>query len=129
MPLVKVEIIKGKSSEYKKQLLDSIHRCLIETLNIPLDDRTQRLIEYDKENFILSSDKTDKYTIVELTIFKGRGIDVKRRLYESMFNALKKDLMIEPSDIIIYINEPTMENWGIRGMAVCDIDLGFEVEI
>ena len=28
MPLVKVEIVKGKSSEYKKTLLDCIHEAL-----------------------------------------------------------------------------------------------------
>ena len=34
MPLVRVEIVKGKSSEYKKTLLDCIHEALVEALHI-----------------------------------------------------------------------------------------------
>jgi 4-oxalocrotonate tautomerase family enzyme len=38
MPLVKVEIIIGKTKEYKKQLLGSIHMALIDTLEIEETD-------------------------------------------------------------------------------------------
>ncbi len=42
MPLVKVEIIKGKPQEYKQALLDGIHDALVEAFKIPEDDRIQR---------------------------------------------------------------------------------------
>lgn len=53
MPLVRVEILKGKSSEYKKALLDGIHQALVDTLKVPEDDRIQRLYELEKDNFEL----------------------------------------------------------------------------
>ena len=34
MPFVKVEIFSGKSKEYKKKLLDSIHDALVEAFKI-----------------------------------------------------------------------------------------------
>jgi Tautomerase enzyme. len=34
MPLVKVGILKGKSREYKKAILDCIHSALVEALKI-----------------------------------------------------------------------------------------------
>jgi len=50
MPLVKIEMLKGKSSEYKKALLDGVHQALVDTFKIPDYDRMQRLYELDKEN-------------------------------------------------------------------------------
>ena len=41
MPLVRVEIMKGKSSEYKKSILDGIHSALVEAFKIPEYDRNQ----------------------------------------------------------------------------------------
>jgi phenylpyruvate tautomerase PptA (4-oxalocrotonate tautomerase family) len=35
MPLVKIEIREGKSSEYKKAILDGVHEALVQALGIP----------------------------------------------------------------------------------------------
>ena len=35
MPLIKVSLLKGKSKEEKKALLDAIHATLIESFKIP----------------------------------------------------------------------------------------------
>jgi len=50
MPLVKIEIRKGKPVEYKKALLDGIHDALVQTIKIPEHDRFQRLYELDLKN-------------------------------------------------------------------------------
>ena len=34
MPLVRIEMMKGKSSEYKKTLLDCVHAGLMESIGI-----------------------------------------------------------------------------------------------
>ncbi len=41
MPLVRIEIRKNKSSEYKKALLDGVHRALVQTIKILDYDRTR----------------------------------------------------------------------------------------
>lgn len=35
VPLVKIEILKGKSTEYKKKLFDGIHQALVDSWKIP----------------------------------------------------------------------------------------------
>ena len=50
-PLVKIEIRKGKSKEYKKALLDGVHDALVEAIEIPDYDRFQRLYELENDNF------------------------------------------------------------------------------
>ena len=51
MPLVKVSLLKGKSKEEKKALLDAIHSALIEAFQIPENDRNQRINEPQLDNW------------------------------------------------------------------------------
>ncbi|HOJ77880.1 MAG TPA: tautomerase family protein [Bacillota bacterium] len=37
IPLVRIEIIKAKSKEYKKAILDGVHSALVEAFKIPDD--------------------------------------------------------------------------------------------
>jgi len=46
-PLVKIEIRKGFSAEYKKAILDGVHQALVDALGIPDSDRFQRIYELD----------------------------------------------------------------------------------
>lgn len=130
MPLVKVEIFTGKSKEYKKKLLDSIHSALVESIKIPDDDRMQRLYELDPDNFEIAPGKTENFTLIEITMFKGRSLEAKRLLYSKIVEKLNESLSIAGSDVFIVIHEPPLENWGIRGgKAAIDIDLGFKIDV
>ncbi len=130
MPLVKVEIIKGKSFEYKKSILDGIHSALVEAFKIPDHDRNQRLYEIDRENFEFPNTKTEQFTIIELIVFKGRSNEAKKYLYSAIVKNLDESPGIRGEDILIVIHEPPMENWGIRGgKPANEVDLGFEIEV
>ncbi len=50
MPLVKVSLLKGRSKEEKKALLDAIHAALMDAFKIPENDRTQRIFEFGHVN-------------------------------------------------------------------------------
>lgn len=130
MPLVKVEIINGKSAEYKKAVLDGIHSALVEAFKIPDDDRMQRLYELDKENFETAPTKTDQFTLIEITAFKGRSLEAKKCLYTSIVDNLAKEPGISGTDITIVIHEPSLENWGIwGGKPASEVNLGFKIDV
>jgi phenylpyruvate tautomerase PptA (4-oxalocrotonate tautomerase family) len=126
MPLVKIEIIAGKSKEYKTKLMDIVHKALVNHFKIPDHDRRQRLTEYENENFELG-DRTENYAIVEITPFKGRSLDAKKALYKEISINCKQELGIEDNDLTIVLNEQPLENWGIRGGNPAS-ELGFEVK-
>ena len=67
MPLVTIEIYKGKSKEYKQAICDAVHNALVSAFKIPDSDRTQRVYELDEENFERSSNKTNQFTIIQIT--------------------------------------------------------------
>jgi phenylpyruvate tautomerase PptA (4-oxalocrotonate tautomerase family) len=129
MPLVRIEIYKGKNREHKKAILDGVHNALVSAFKIPDDDRNQRLYELEEDDFERRQNKTNNYTIIEITAFKGRSVDAKRKLYKKIFQNLKSSPGISDGDITVYINEPDLQNWGIKGKSADEIDLGFEVKV
>lgn len=120
MPLVRIEIIKGKDVAYKKALLEAVHVALVNAIQIEDWDRFQRLYEIDKELFERSESKTDKFTMIELTMFPGRTKEQKARIYEEIVKELYERLKIEATDVFIVINEPPNENWGLAGKQRAD---------
>lgn len=115
MPLVKIEIVKGKSQEYKKNLLDAVHTGLINSIQIQDNDRFQRLYELDDELFERGYGKTNQFTMIEITMFQGRSKDQKARIFEEITKELSKRLNIKATDVFIVINDPMDENWGFAG--------------
>ena len=116
MPLVRIEIIKGKSHEYKKNVLDAVHDGLVKSLGIEDWDRVQRLYEIDDEYFERSDEKTDSFTMIELTLFPGRTKEQKGKAIELVTKELTERVGIPAKDIFIVINDPPLENWGFGGI-------------
>ena len=116
MPLVRVDMIKGKSSEYKKEVLDCIHDGLIESIGIEDWDRFQRIVEIPRDDFETAPEKTDDFMIIELTLFPGRTKEQKGDAIKAITSRLVNSLGIAPTDVFIVINEPPLENWGMGGI-------------
>ena len=129
MPLIRVEIREGWSPTAKAELLDAIHAAAEEALKLPAGDRTQILTEHPADAFEIPPGKGDRFTLVEITMFAGRSLDAKRRLYRTVVRNLGR-LGVPPSDVLIVLHEVPLENWGIRGgTPASDVDLGFEVGV
>ena len=130
MPLARIELIAGKSAEYKRAIMDGVHRALVNAFAIPEGDRLQRLYELDKSCFDLSDNKTEDFVLVELTVFKGRSAEAKRKLYRAITDNLSDSPGIRPSDVLIVIHEPPLENWGVAGgKPASEVDLGFDINV
>ena len=129
MPIVRISIIKGRTLKEKRAISGAVHEALVDSFKIPETDNNQRIDEYDPQDYILPAGRTEKYILVEITVFPGRSQDAKRTLYRAIASKLGK-VNVDPMDIIIILYEPPLENWGIRGdIAASDVDLGFDLNI
>lgn len=115
MPLIRIEILKGKDASYKKTLLDAVHDALAAAIGIPDWDRFQRLYELEPECFERAPGKTDHFTMIEITMFPGRTKEQKAKIYEEIVQALQERLGIANTDVFIVLQEPPNENWGLAG--------------
>jgi phenylpyruvate tautomerase PptA (4-oxalocrotonate tautomerase family) len=129
MPLVTITMLKGRSKEIKKAILTDVHDALVKCFKIPDRDRNQRIIEIEPENYEFHSDRTEHCVTIELTAFPGRSLDAKRLLYNDIVERLEK-LGVVPSDILIILNEPPLDNWSIRGgVPASETNIGFKIDV
>jgi phenylpyruvate tautomerase PptA (4-oxalocrotonate tautomerase family) len=105
---------KGRTKQEKRKILDAVHDALVAAFKIPDTDRTQKIIEFDEENFEVPEGKTAKYTLVEIAVFPGRSREAKKELYRLIVEKLGA-LGVPANDVFILLNEQPLDNWGIRG--------------
>lgn len=129
MPLAKIEVRKSRPAAEVAALIEAVYQAQREALKVPEGDRQIRYIEHKPEHFAVPPGKTENYTFVEITVFPGRTLDAKRNLYRSIVRRFG-EIGIAPSDIFIVLNEPPLENWGIRGgVPASEVDLGFNLKV
>ncbi len=129
MPPTTIDVFAGRSAEDKRAVIQAVHDALVESLRILDHDRKYRLREYTRDEMMVPPGASDRYTIVEISMFPGRSLDAKRRLYQAIVRNLGR-LGTPPTDGFITLHEPPMENWGIRGgIPASEVDLGFEVNV
>lgn len=128
MPLVVINIFKGRSVEEKLSLQEAVHAALVDSYRIPAEDYNQRLVEFTPEDWIVPPGKGPLYVLIEIMQFAGRTPETKGRLYKELVEQLVF-LGIPKGDIFILIKEEPLHNWGIRGGQRADrVDLGFRVD-
>jgi hypothetical protein len=96
VPHVRIEIVKGRSLEERQQLFQAVHEALMDAFRIPDDDRTQRIVEHEPENFEIPPGSSERYTLIEITAFPGRSADAKRNLYRTLVQRLG-EIAIDPT--------------------------------
>lgn len=129
MPLVTITLCEGKTAAFKKGLLQAVHDALVAAFKIPDHDRNQRIIEIREENFEIPPDRTENFLTIEMTVFPGRSLAAKRQLYREIVSRIEP-LGVRSRDILIVLNEPPLDNWGVQGgFPASEVDLGFKLDV
>jgi phenylpyruvate tautomerase PptA (4-oxalocrotonate tautomerase family) len=129
MPISKIEVRRPRPPEQVQAMIEAVYLAQREALKVPEDDRQIRYIEHRPEHFAVPPDKTQDYTYVEILLFPGRSLQAKKALYRSIVERFGA-LGIAPSDIFIVLQEPPLDNWGIRGgQPASEVDLGFSLNV
>ncbi|QCI67055.1 tautomerase family protein [Phreatobacter stygius] len=116
MPLVRIELIKGKSAAFRKTVGDVVYDAMRATLNVPENDRFQLVTEHEPDNFIadrtyLGIERSDDLIILQVTLNEGRTVEMKKAFYEAVANGLHEKLKLRREDLFIGLVEVRKENW------------------
>jgi len=120
MPLVRIALRAGKSPAYLTALGEAIHRAMVETINVPPDDRFQVFTEHASEALVydptyLGIPRTDDIVMIQITLNAGRTLEMKRALYRAIAENLAKDPGLRKEDVLVNLVEVTKENWSFGG--------------
>jgi 4-oxalocrotonate tautomerase len=116
MPLVRIDLRRGKSPAYRKAICDGVYRAMRETFAVPDEDRFIIVNEHDGDNFIYSGsylgiERSGDLVIIQITANAGRTIEQKKALYARIAAILLEDPGLRPQDVFINLVEVAKENW------------------
>jgi phenylpyruvate tautomerase PptA (4-oxalocrotonate tautomerase family) len=116
MPLVRIDLRRGKSPAYRRALCDGIYRAMRETFNVPENDRFMIVNEHDAANFIsaesyLDIAHTDDLVIIQITANDTRTVEQKKAFFARVAALLAEDPGLRKEDVFINLVECKKENW------------------
>ena len=116
MPLVRISLREGKPASYRAAIGEAIHRAMVETINVPADDRFQILQEHRPEGLVydrryLGIERTDDIVVIQITLNQGRTVEQKRALYRRIAERLAEKPGIPKEDVMVNLVEVPKENW------------------
>jgi len=116
MPLVRVSLKEGKSPSYLASIGEAIHQAMVETINVPADDRSQILTAPTPGTLIadrryLGIERSEDVVMIQITLNAGRTVEQKRALYRVLAEKLEREPGVRKEDVLVSLVEVPKENW------------------
>jgi 4-oxalocrotonate tautomerase len=116
MPLVRIDLRRGKSADYKKAICDGIYRALRETFNVPEHDRFMIVNEHDAGNLdhaelYLGISYSEDLVFIQITVSDTRNTATKQALFARIATLLAEKPGLRKEDVFINLLECKTENW------------------
>jgi len=116
MPFVRIDLLEGKTLEYRAQVGQVVYQAMLDTLGVPKDDRFQVITEHPKaglqfDRSYLGIHRSDDCIFVQITLNSGRSTELKQRFYQAVADGLHESLSLRREDVFINLVEVAKENW------------------
>ena len=129
MAQIKIYGVGSQLNPLKAQLSDVIHSCIVDALQYPADKRAHRFFPLEASDFYFPAGRTQRYTIIEISMFEGRSVQAKKNLYRLLYERIEAKFGITAQDIEVTITETPKHNWGIRGLPGDEVGLNYKVDV
>src|SRR5262245_50204454 len=101
MPLLRIDLIEGRSDAELKPLLDAVHRAMLAAFRVPERDRYQIVTEHKPSRMIVEDTglgfaRTDKVIVIQV-ISRPRGREAKEAFYRLVAEELSESCGIAPT--------------------------------
>lgn len=115
MPLVRIDVVEGRSDEDLRALADTVHGVMLDVFAAPPGDRYQVITEHRTGHLVLEDTglgftRTDDVVLVQV-FQQGRSTEQKRALYRTLADRLQERHGIAPTDVMVSITGNSREDW------------------
>jgi len=115
MPLLRFDVIEGRSEEELKTLLDTAHDAMVEAFDVPERDRYQIVHTHKAHEMVIQDtglgfERTKDIVLISVTS-KTRTEEKKQRLYQLLAERLQANCGLAPTDLMISIVENDAADW------------------
>ena len=115
MPLLRIDVIEGRSEAELRELLDAIHRAMLVAFKVPERDRYQIVHQHPAaemkiEDTGLGIPRTERIVMVQVTT-RPRTRFEKQNFYELLCQELLQRCGVKASDVFVSITQNADEDW------------------
>jgi hypothetical protein len=115
MPLLRFDLIEGRSDSELKALLDAAHEAQLEAFGTPTRDRYQIVHEHKPSRMMIEDTgldipRTDKIVMLQVTS-RPRSRAMKETFYRLLCEKLEARCGIKSSDVMVDIVVNSDEDW------------------
>ncbi|CAM03930.1 phenylpyruvate tautomerase PptA (4-oxalocrotonate tautomerase family) [Saccharopolyspora erythraea NRRL 2338] len=115
MPLVRIDLVRGRSEADVRAVADAVHAALVDVLGIPEDDRFQVISEHEPGRVIaqdagLGFQRSDALVMIQVFTQVGRDTSTKQQVFEAIASRLGA-LGVGGHDVFVGIVENTAADW------------------
>lgn len=115
MPLVRIDLIEGRTPNQVRDIANGIHEAIVDTYRIPERDRFQIITEHPEQHIIaqdagLGFDRTTSVAMIHIFTQRGRSDDDKQALYKAIHDKLTAT-GLAAEDIFIGYTENGPQDW------------------
>ncbi|MCW8306150.1 tautomerase family protein [Acidiphilium sp. PA] len=115
MPLLRIDMLEGRSDAELETLLDAAHGAMLAAFGVPARDRYQIVHEHKPSRLIVQDTglgiaRSDRVVVFQVTS-RPRTRAEKQAFYTGLCAALQERCGIAPSDVVIAITENADEDW------------------
>src|SRR5215813_11934263 len=115
MPFVRIDLMQGKSAEYRRTIGEIVYKAMIEVINVPQNDKFQVITEHPPEglNFpesYLGNRYSPDIIFIQITLNAGRSTELKKAFYRRIADDIHEQLKVRRDDVWINLVEVPKEN-------------------
>jgi phenylpyruvate tautomerase PptA (4-oxalocrotonate tautomerase family) len=116
MPLVRIDLLKGKPPEYRAEVADVVYGAIIDILKAPANDKFILISECEADDMhfdreYLGIKRTEECIFIQVTLNAGRSVEVKKSFFKAIADGLNSRLGLRREDVFINLVEVPKENW------------------
>jgi len=115
MPLLRFDLIEGRSDADLQTLLDAAHEAMLEAFKVPARDRYQIVHEHKASRMVIEDTglgipRTDKIVMLQMTT-RPRSKEQKALFYRLLCEKLDQRCGIASSDVMVSCVVNSDEDW------------------
>jgi phenylpyruvate tautomerase PptA (4-oxalocrotonate tautomerase family) len=116
MPLVNIDVVKGRPSWEIDEISEAVHRSMVELLDVPPRDRFQIVTEHALstlrfDRHYLDINRDDQFVLIRISLAAGRATEAKSAFYARLSESLSSRVGLPPGDLAVVMVETSREDW------------------
>ncbi|MCW2848811.1 MAG: 4-oxalocrotonate tautomerase [Marmoricola sp.] len=115
MPLVRIDLLEGRSDAELRLIADTVQSCLEDVFAAPPRDRYQVITEHRPGRIILEDtglglERSAGQLVIQVTQ-QGRDAAQKQALYAALAERLEERAGVRPEDLVVSVVAAEREDW------------------